>query len=215
MIFTKRLTDWGNTRVRKTIRMGVTILTGMLPKVSQIANFKQFLRAFALLAGMYATGLVNEWFQPWSITDDRHLLDSYDKWQISARGLWMLNIPRATKMSSEPEGFASFQAKQNPLDFDGLGVEAGARQKRFQTRIFRAHLADKTLAVDTNECADIECRIAEACHAKINYPSDFSSIEQDVIRGQVAVNQGGNVVESFRISEDAVEHALCPLYLVF
>jgi hypothetical protein len=40
--------------------IGVTILTGILPEVSQISGAVQFLRAFGLLVGMYILGLVNE-----------------------------------------------------------------------------------------------------------------------------------------------------------
>jgi len=40
--------------------VGVTILTGMLPEVSQISGAAQFLGAFGLLVGMYVLGLVNE-----------------------------------------------------------------------------------------------------------------------------------------------------------
>jgi hypothetical protein len=41
--------------------IGVTILTGILPDVSQINAAAQFLGAFGLLVGMYALGLLNEW----------------------------------------------------------------------------------------------------------------------------------------------------------
>jgi len=40
--------------------IGVTILTGMLPEVSQISAAAQFLGAFGLLVGIYILGLVNE-----------------------------------------------------------------------------------------------------------------------------------------------------------
>lgn len=40
--------------------VGVTILTGMLPEISQINSVAQFLGAFGLLVGMYGLGLVNE-----------------------------------------------------------------------------------------------------------------------------------------------------------
>ena len=40
--------------------IGVTILTGMLPEVSQISGAVQFLGAFGLLVGLYVLGLVNE-----------------------------------------------------------------------------------------------------------------------------------------------------------
>ena len=40
--------------------IGVTILTGILPEVSQISGTVQFLGAFGLLVGMYILGLVNE-----------------------------------------------------------------------------------------------------------------------------------------------------------
>ena len=40
--------------------VGVTVLTGMLPEVSQISGAAQFLGAFGLLVGMYVLGLVNE-----------------------------------------------------------------------------------------------------------------------------------------------------------
>jgi MFS family permease len=40
--------------------IGVTILTGMLPEVSQINSAVQFLGAFSLLVGLYVLGLVNE-----------------------------------------------------------------------------------------------------------------------------------------------------------
>lgn len=40
--------------------IGVTVLTGMLPDVSQISATVQFLGAFGLLVGMYVLGLVNE-----------------------------------------------------------------------------------------------------------------------------------------------------------
>ena len=40
--------------------VGVTILTGMLPEVSQISGAAQFLGAFGLLVVMYALGLVSE-----------------------------------------------------------------------------------------------------------------------------------------------------------
>jgi hypothetical protein len=40
--------------------IGVTILTGMLPEVSQISAATQFLGAFGLLVGIYILGLVNE-----------------------------------------------------------------------------------------------------------------------------------------------------------
>ena len=41
--------------------VGVTILTGILPEISQINGAGQFLGAFGLLIGMYGLGLVNEW----------------------------------------------------------------------------------------------------------------------------------------------------------
>jgi hypothetical protein len=40
--------------------VGVTILTGILPEISQITGAAQFLGAFGLLIGMYGLGLVNE-----------------------------------------------------------------------------------------------------------------------------------------------------------
>lgn len=40
--------------------VGVTILTGILPEISQIQNVTQFLGAFGLLIGMYVLGLVNQ-----------------------------------------------------------------------------------------------------------------------------------------------------------
>ena len=40
--------------------VGVTILTGILPEISQINNVAQFLGAFGLLIGMYILGLVNQ-----------------------------------------------------------------------------------------------------------------------------------------------------------
>ena len=40
--------------------IGVTILTGILPEVSQISGAVQYLGAFGLLVGMYILGLVNE-----------------------------------------------------------------------------------------------------------------------------------------------------------
>jgi MFS family permease len=40
--------------------IGVTVLTGILPEVSQITTAAQFLGAFGLLVGMYVLGLVNE-----------------------------------------------------------------------------------------------------------------------------------------------------------
>ena len=40
--------------------IGVTILTGILPEISQISGVAQFLGAFGLLVGMYILGLVNE-----------------------------------------------------------------------------------------------------------------------------------------------------------
>jgi MFS family permease len=40
--------------------IGVTVLTGILPEVGQIAGMQQFLGAFGLLVGMYLLGLVNE-----------------------------------------------------------------------------------------------------------------------------------------------------------
>jgi hypothetical protein len=40
--------------------VGVTILTGILPEISQISGAAQFLGAFGLLIGMYVLGLVNE-----------------------------------------------------------------------------------------------------------------------------------------------------------
>jgi hypothetical protein len=42
--------------------IGVTLLTGMLPEVSQITDAAQFLGAFGLLVGMYVLGLINELF---------------------------------------------------------------------------------------------------------------------------------------------------------
>jgi hypothetical protein len=38
----------------------VTILTGILPEISQISAAAQFLGAFSLLVGIYILGLVNE-----------------------------------------------------------------------------------------------------------------------------------------------------------
>jgi MFS family permease len=40
--------------------VGVTILTGILPEISQINNVAQFLGAFGILIGMYILGLVNQ-----------------------------------------------------------------------------------------------------------------------------------------------------------
>ena len=40
--------------------VGVTILTGILPEISQIISAAQFLGAFSLLVGIYILGLVNE-----------------------------------------------------------------------------------------------------------------------------------------------------------
>ena len=40
--------------------IGVTILTGILPEISQISAAAQFLGAFGLLVGIYVLGLVNE-----------------------------------------------------------------------------------------------------------------------------------------------------------
>jgi hypothetical protein len=40
--------------------IGVTILTGILPEISQISASAQFLGAFGLLVGMYILGMVNE-----------------------------------------------------------------------------------------------------------------------------------------------------------
>jgi MFS family permease len=40
--------------------IGVTILTGILPEISQISASAQFLGAFGLLVGMYVLGMVNE-----------------------------------------------------------------------------------------------------------------------------------------------------------
>lgn len=40
--------------------VGVTILTGILPEISQITDARQFLGAFGLLVGIYGIGLVNE-----------------------------------------------------------------------------------------------------------------------------------------------------------
>lgn len=40
--------------------VGITIMTGILPEISQINNVSQFLGAFGLLVGMYVQGLVNE-----------------------------------------------------------------------------------------------------------------------------------------------------------
>ena len=40
--------------------IGVTILTGILPEISQISAAAQFLGAFSLLVGIYILGLVNE-----------------------------------------------------------------------------------------------------------------------------------------------------------
>jgi len=40
--------------------VGVTILTGILPEISQINNVAQFLGSFGLLVGMYILGLVNQ-----------------------------------------------------------------------------------------------------------------------------------------------------------
>jgi MFS family permease len=40
--------------------VGVTVLTGILPEISQINNVDQFLGAFGILIGMYILGLVNQ-----------------------------------------------------------------------------------------------------------------------------------------------------------
>jgi hypothetical protein len=40
--------------------IGITILTGILPEISQISAAAQFLGAFGLLVGIYILGLVNE-----------------------------------------------------------------------------------------------------------------------------------------------------------
>jgi hypothetical protein len=40
--------------------VGVTILTGILPEVSQISEAVQFLGAFGLLVVIYIVGLINE-----------------------------------------------------------------------------------------------------------------------------------------------------------
>ncbi|MBK7452514.1 MAG: MFS transporter [Anaerolineales bacterium] len=40
--------------------VGVTVLTGILPDISQINNVNQFLGAFGILIGMYILGLVNQ-----------------------------------------------------------------------------------------------------------------------------------------------------------
>jgi hypothetical protein len=40
--------------------VGVTILTGILPELSQISSAVQFLGAFGLLIGIYGVGLANE-----------------------------------------------------------------------------------------------------------------------------------------------------------
>lgn len=40
--------------------VGVTILTGILPEISQLSSVTQFLGAFGLLIGMYILGLVNQ-----------------------------------------------------------------------------------------------------------------------------------------------------------
>ena len=40
--------------------VGVTILTGILPEISQLSSVAQFLGAFGLLVGMYVLGLVNQ-----------------------------------------------------------------------------------------------------------------------------------------------------------
>lgn len=40
--------------------VGVTILTGILPEISQLSSVTQFLGAFGLLVGMYVLGLVNQ-----------------------------------------------------------------------------------------------------------------------------------------------------------
>ncbi len=40
--------------------VGVTVLTGILPDISQINNVDQFLGAFGILIGMYILGLVNQ-----------------------------------------------------------------------------------------------------------------------------------------------------------
>jgi hypothetical protein len=42
------------------VAIGVTILTGILPEISQISAAAQFLGAFSLLLGIYILGLVNE-----------------------------------------------------------------------------------------------------------------------------------------------------------
>ena len=40
--------------------LGVTLLAGMLPEVTQISGIGQFVGAFGLLAALCAAGLVNE-----------------------------------------------------------------------------------------------------------------------------------------------------------
>ncbi len=40
--------------------IGVTLLTGMLPDVSQLTSAAQFMGAFGLLVCMYVLGLINE-----------------------------------------------------------------------------------------------------------------------------------------------------------
>jgi hypothetical protein len=40
--------------------IGVTILTGMLPEISQISSAGEFLGSFSLLVGIYLLGLLNE-----------------------------------------------------------------------------------------------------------------------------------------------------------
>ena len=42
--------------------VGVTILTGILPEISELSSVTQFLGAFGLLVGMYVLGLVNQSF---------------------------------------------------------------------------------------------------------------------------------------------------------
>jgi len=42
--------------------VGVTVLTGILPEISQISHPSQFLGAFGLLIGIYLTGVMNEFF---------------------------------------------------------------------------------------------------------------------------------------------------------
>ena len=48
--------------------VGVTILTGMLPEISQITSVSQFLGAFGLLIGMYGLGWINELIGASSVT---------------------------------------------------------------------------------------------------------------------------------------------------